>query len=236
MRALAFVFALAFSLTAFAAGPELSQERVIFHTNAGDMVVALFPKVAPKTTAKILEMVRAGLYDGIPIGRIEKGFVAQVYNFDSRLVPLTPEQTAHLSKLPAEFSPVLHQRGILSMAREDGDINSGEFSFSFLLGDAPHLDQQYTVFGQVVSGTDVLAAIEDVPTENQSAPIVPVTVERAEVIASAADLERVQLQPAHAVPLPYEKGKVLFEILAGLMFFFTVTAPIYKSVTAKRSA
>jgi cyclophilin family peptidyl-prolyl cis-trans isomerase len=235
MKSLALMFVMGLSLTAFAASPELSAERVIFHTNAGDIVVALFPKVAPKTTAKILEMVRAGLYDGIPIGRIEKGFVAQVYNFDSRLVPMTPEQTAHLSKLPAEFSSILHQRGILSMAREDGDINSGEFSFSFLLGDAPHLDQQYTVFGEVVDGMDVLTAIENVPTENQAAPIVPVTLERAEVIDAQA-IAGVHLQPAQTLPLPYEKGKVLFEVLAGLMFFFTVTTPIYKSVTVKRSA
>jgi len=215
------------------APPKLSNERIIFHTNVGDIVFALFPEIAPKTTAKILKLVKAGAYDGVPIGRVEKGFVAQVFNYDARTTPLTPEQLKLLGKIPAEFSDIRHTRGIVSLAREDNDINSGEFSFSFLLGEAPHLDHQYTVFGEVTQGMDVLSGIENIPTE-KTVPIATVMVERAEVV-NVDSLNATQLQGVRMMALPYEKGKFWFEVFAAVMFTLTVATPIYKSIGVRRS-
>ena len=74
--------------------------------------------------------------------------------------------------VPAEFTPIRHKRGILSMGRMD-DPNSGGSSFSMLLGRAPHLDQQYTVFGEVLAGDDVLAKLEGVETHKQGIFVMP---------------------------------------------------------------
>lgn len=68
--------------------------------------------------------------------------------------------------MPGEFSNLRHQRGILSMARFN-DPDSGTSSFSILLGDAPHLDKQYAVFGRVASGLEVLSKLEALETRKE---------------------------------------------------------------------
>ena len=85
--------------------------------------------------------------------------------------------------VPAEFTPVRHVRGILSMGRMS-DPNSGGSSFSMLLGRAAHLDSQYTVFGRVLAGDDVLAKLELVETKKEGIFVMPkqrITITRATV-------------------------------------------------------
>ncbi len=211
--------------------PELSNDRVIFHTNLGDIAVGFYPSVAPKHVAQILEMVRAGVYTGTAIYRIEPGFVAQLSNFDQRAVPLSDAERAVVNKLPGEFSPIHHRRGLLSMARYD-DPNSAESSFSFMLGDAPHLDGKYTIFGAVVGGMEVLDKIEQVPTATRSEPTEDVTINSAEVI-TAAQLAETRLEPAHQPVLPGQKSNAYFEVFAALMFAITIALPIIKALMAK---
>src|SRR5262249_40386791 len=118
-----------------------------------------------------------------------------------RTIPLNDDQKALVHKLPAEFSKVRHVRGILSMAREDKDPDSGETSFSILLGPAPHLDGKYTVFGHVEGGDAVLDEMLRVPRGEMKRPIVRIEVTRAEVVSSSA-LAAMRLVPATAIPLP----------------------------------
>jgi len=210
----------------------LSDERIIFRTNAGDIVIALYPDIAPKHAEQILRMVKAGIYNGTPIGRVEPGFVAQVYDYNAKKTPLTEKQQSLIKNIPAEFSAIPHTRGIVSMARRDGDVNSAESSFSFILGPAPHLDQQYTVVGEVVSGMDVLSLIENIKTDRQSVPMAELWVDSAQIV-DAAKLEETKLQAAHSPPIPYEQGKLAFEIMAGFLFFFTISTPIAKSLWNK---
>jgi cyclophilin family peptidyl-prolyl cis-trans isomerase len=138
-----FIFILVYGCVSFANAnaekPVLSKERIIFHTNFGDIAVALFPELAPKHEAQMFKMVRAGVYTGAEIYRVEPGFVAQVANYDIRPIPLSVAERASVQKIPAEFNQVHHRRGILSMARFD-DPNSAEASFSFVFGQAAHLD------------------------------------------------------------------------------------------------
>src|SRR3954471_20014708 len=133
------------------AGARLSSQKIIVHTNFGNMTFGLFPDVAPQHVEQIVRLAKAGGYDGARIFRIEPGFVAQIENFNSREIPLPKDLQATIRKLPAEFSSIPHMRGVLSMARFD-DPNSAESSFSLVLGKAPHLDQHYTVFGKILDG------------------------------------------------------------------------------------
>ncbi len=209
---------------------KISEERIIFHTNFGDLAVALYPQVAPRHCAQILDMTKFGIYTGAHIFRIESGFVAQVENYDNREKALTDDQLRRIHKLPAEFSSYKHRRGLLSMARFD-DINSAEASFSFMLGPAPHLDGQYTIFGEVVKGLDVLAAIEATPVIGTSQPIIDVVIQTAEVV-SAKELDSMKLAGAKIPTIPDAPYQLFFEVFACLAFSVTVLIPILKGLKA----
>jgi cyclophilin family peptidyl-prolyl cis-trans isomerase len=106
-------------------------------------------QVAPITSAHIIALMRSGCYNSNHFFRVDKGFVAQTGDvIYSRLAPLSPEQQAEAEKtVPLEVvAGVKHAPGVLSMGRTS-DPNSGTSSFSVLLGAAPHLDMQYTIFG-----------------------------------------------------------------------------------------
>lgn len=134
--------------------------RVEMATTAGTVTIRLLPEIAPGTVARFLELARAGVYDSMYFYRVEQKFVAQTATADDRETPMTAEQRALIAPIALEPGPVRHQRGVLSLAHGD-DPNSGETSFSILLGDAPHLDGLYTVFGVIVDSEDVLHRIEE---------------------------------------------------------------------------
>lgn len=99
--------------------------------------------------------------------------------------PLSEECERESAKtVPGEFTAVPHTKGILSMGRM-ADPDSGGSSFSMLLGKAPHLDAQYTVFGQVLAGLDVLESLEKVETRREGIFVMPkerIEITRAYVI------------------------------------------------------
>jgi cyclophilin family peptidyl-prolyl cis-trans isomerase len=106
-------------------------------------------QVAPKTASHIMKLFQLGCYNSNHFFRVDRGFVAQTADVVSgRLVPLSPIQQGEAAvTVPLEVTPdVRHTEGVLSMARTS-DPNSGGSSFSILLGSAPHLDMQYTIFG-----------------------------------------------------------------------------------------
>lgn len=133
--------------------------RVEMTTTAGTLTIRLLPEVAPATVAQFLKLVDAGVYDSMYFYRVEQRFVAQTATADDREVPLTDAQRAVIAPIALEAGPVKHQRGVVSLAHGD-DPDSGETSFSILLGDAPHLDGLYTVFGVIVDSENVLHEIE----------------------------------------------------------------------------
>src|SRR5262249_51169256 len=210
--------------------PRLARERIVLHTVAGDVVLALYPDVAPQHVEQLLKLTRLGVYDGTHFYRVEPNFVVQLSTALDRTTPLTPEQKAALHPLPAEFSPLKHRRGVLSMARENNKPDSAESSFSILLANAPHLDGQYTVFGHVEAGVDVVDEMCKVPRNASHNPLVRLTVNRAEVV----DAEE-PARPSPSGPRPVElpdslkprttatwevAGGVLLMVLCGLVGFF----------------
>jgi cyclophilin family peptidyl-prolyl cis-trans isomerase len=169
--------------------PRVGDERILLRTNRGDLVLGLYPDVAPRTSAQILRLVRLGVYDSTWFHRLEPNFVLQLTNAQNRKQPLTPEQLKAIEKLPAEFSAVPHRPGILSMARED-DVNSAETSFSILLGPAPHLDGKYTVFGQIEWGMPLVGILSGEPRDDKNAPLREIVVESA-AVKTAAEIARM---------------------------------------------
>ena len=178
--------------------PRQADERVLLRTNRGDLVLALYPEVAPRHVAQILKLVRMGVYDSTFFNRVEPGYVVQLTNAQNRKRPLSPEQLAAIIKLPSEPSQVPHQVGTLSMARDPNDPNSAETSFSILLRPAPHLDAKYTVFGEVLSGMELVNMVAAEPREPTGAPADPPVVEQARVV-TAQELAGLKLR--EAVPM-----------------------------------
>jgi peptidylprolyl isomerase len=172
------------------APPRIADERILLRTNRGDLVLALYPDVAPRHVQQILALVRLGVYDSTWFHRVDPTFVAQLTDAANRLRPLTPEQQSALQRIPAELSTTLrHRAGTLSMARYDDDMDSAESSFSILLQPAPHLDGRYTIFGELDRGADVLQAIASAP-RNGVAPVDRIVVEAAVVLTAAEVAQR----------------------------------------------
>ncbi|KAF8088788.1 hypothetical protein N665_0530s0043 [Sinapis alba] len=174
-RLLIFTLAcVAFVVKALSYEPELGSSRVVFQTSYGDIEFGFYPTVAPMTVDHIFKLVRLGGYNTNHFFRVDKGFVAQVADVpNGRSAPMNEEQKKIAYKtILGEFSDVKHVRGILSMGRHD-DPNSGGSSFSMLLGDAPHLDGKYAVFGKVTKGDETLRKLEEVPTRREGIFVMP---------------------------------------------------------------
>jgi peptidylprolyl isomerase len=112
-----------------------------------------FTNDAPNTAKRIAELISQGFYNGIKFHRVIPGVVAQAGD------PTGTGAGGSGVKLKAEFNSHLHEAGIWSMARTQ-DPNSADSQFFVMLGRAPHLDNQYTVFGKVVEGMDNVMQIQ----------------------------------------------------------------------------
>ncbi len=118
----------------------------------GRVVIELRPDLAPKHVARIKQLMSEGFYNGLKFHRVIPGFMAQTG---------CPQGTGYGGsgqKLPAEFSDASFVRGTLGMARAM-DPNSGDSQFFITFGDTPHLDGQYTIWGQVIEGMELVDAI-----------------------------------------------------------------------------
>ena len=159
---------------------ELSKHRAVIETSMGNMTVELYADRAPTHVSAFLRMASAGVYDGTALHRIARGFVIQGGFLATRSEPLDEKQLAYVRELQPEFNPTPHDRGILSMAHGD-DPASATSSFFIVLASTPALDNQYTVFGRVVEGLDVIERIEAVPLDGE-APVTRIEVTTVRVL------------------------------------------------------
>ncbi len=124
-----------------------AENTLLMETTQGPIVIEMKPDLAPTHVARIKELVRDGFYNGIVFHRVIDGFMAQTG------CPQGTGTGGSGQKLKAEFSNEKHVRGTCSMARAM-DPNSGDSQFFICFTDAPWLDGQYTVWGQVIEGMD----------------------------------------------------------------------------------
>ena len=157
-------------------------QRVVLETDFGDLVLALYPDIAPHHVGRILDLARSGAYDGTQFYRIILGYHLQTSSVFNRRESLSPEQLAATAPLAAEFSNIPHVPGTLSMSRNPDDPNSASSSFMIFLGPGPKLDGRYTVFGRLESGASVAARIQEVPTGDDSRPERRVTIRKARIV------------------------------------------------------
>jgi len=143
---------LAMTLTAAANGQE-PENTLYMDLEDGRVVIELRPDLAPKHVARIKELTREGFYDGIIFHRVIDGFMAQTGDPTG-----TGRGGSDKPDLPAEFSSAKFERGTLGMARTS-DPNSANSQFFINLAPTPHLEGQYTVWGEVVEGMELVDQI-----------------------------------------------------------------------------
>lgn len=160
-----------------------ANEVAVIKTSEGEMVAEFWPEVAPKTVENFKKLAREGFYDGTAFHRVIKGFMIQGGD------PLTKDDSKQSSwgtgdpgyKIDAEFNPRTHERGVLSMARSQ-DPNSAGSQFFICHGAPKFLDGQYTAFGKLIKGDDVLEKIATTPTTTPDRPITRMNVESIKIV------------------------------------------------------
>ena len=150
------------------------------HTSMGEIDLRFFPEVAPNHVKNFIDLSEKGFYNGSKFHRVIEGFVIQGGDPNTISGPRGTWGTGGSGKnVSAEFNSIHHGRGILSMARSR-DINSASSQFFICVADVPSLDNQYTVFGQVTKGMDVVDKIV-AASKGMENPSDPVTLEKVVV-------------------------------------------------------
>ncbi|WEX07444.1 peptidylprolyl isomerase [Chelativorans sp. AA-79] len=130
------------------------ENTVVVETTKGNVVIELLPDVAPAHVARIKELAREGFYDGVVFHRVIDGFMAQTGDPTG-----TGMGGSEKPDLKAEFSNMSHVRGTCSMARSQNP-NSANSQFFICFEDAPWLNRQYSVWGQVIEGMENIDKIK----------------------------------------------------------------------------
>ena len=134
-------------------GPKkVKQTAAITMEKGGEIVIEFFPEDAPKTVANFVTLAKKGFYDGLIFHRVEPNFVVQGGD------PKGNGMGGPGYTIKAEFNKQKHVRGVLAMARSQSPDSAGS-QFYITLAPAHFLDGQYTVFGKVTSGMDVVDKI-----------------------------------------------------------------------------
>src|SRR5215831_5253415 len=163
-------------------------EVAVIKTNEGEMVVQFWTDAAPNTIENFKKLARQGFYNGTVFHRIVKGFMIQGGDPNSK-DPAKEDRYGEGGpgyKIKAEFNDHSHERGVISMAREP-DPDSAGSQFFICLAPVTRLDHQYTTFGKLIKGDDVLTKIGDTEvTRNSmgenSKPTKRVTIEKIDIV------------------------------------------------------
>jgi peptidyl-prolyl cis-trans isomerase B (cyclophilin B) len=158
---------------------EIATYRAVLESSLGDITLELFPDRAPNHVRKFLRLAEIGAYDGVSFHRIVPGFVIQTGWLDTRSKPVLDRAMKYVTSLEPEFNATLHVPGIVSMAHGD-DPASADTSFFIVTGIASSLDNNYTVFGHVVDGMNVVHTIEAVPIDGET-PLARVALRRVRI-------------------------------------------------------
>ena len=167
-----------------------SNEVAVIKTSEGEMVLEFWSDVAPKTVENFKKLAKEGFYDGTAFHRIIKGFMIQ--GGDPLTKNAKDEQRWGTGdpgyKIKAEFNDRPHVRGVISMARSSHPDSAG-CQFFICHGPASFLDRQYTAFGKVIKGDDVLGKIAESPVAmsnsgERSKPLKRAAVESIKIVAA----------------------------------------------------
>jgi len=154
---------------------EKTPKNVVLHTSEGDITIKVFPKSAPQTVESFWKLSRDGKYDNVPFHRVIKGFMIQTGDFTNKNG--TGGESWFGKAMPNEIDTKLtHKRGIVSMANAGPDTNGSQF---FIVHkDSAFLDGNYSIFGEVIKGMDIVDAIAETKTLPGDKPVEEILIEK----------------------------------------------------------
>jgi cyclophilin family peptidyl-prolyl cis-trans isomerase len=148
------------------------------HTSAGEIDIRFFTDVAPNHVKNFIGLAEKGFYDGTKFHRVIPGFMIQGGDPNTKSGDPSMWGTGGSgTNVKAEFNPVPHKRGIVSMARS-GHPDSASSQFFIVVADSAFLDNNYTVFGQVTKGMDVADKIVSAPKGPNDRPNNPTSIDK----------------------------------------------------------
>ena len=160
-----------------------NNEVAVIKTTEGDMIVEFWPDVAPGHVENFKKLAKEGFYDGTCFHRVIKGFMIQ--GGDPNTKDPKKESSWGMGdpgyKIKAEFNDRHHDRGVLSMARSQ-DPHSAGSRFFICHDNARFLDKQYTAFGKLIKGDEVLEKIATTQTRPQDRPVKRMGVESVKIV------------------------------------------------------
>lgn len=161
--------------------PKDGDEVGVITTSMGTIVVKFFPDKAPKHVENFKKLANDKFYDGTQFHRVIPGFMIQGGDPNTKGTDKSTYGTGGPGwTVKAEFNDVKHERGILSMARAQ-DPDSAGSQFFIMVKEYPSLDHQYSAFGKVVTGMDVVDKIVNTPRDNRDLPKTPVVMKTVRI-------------------------------------------------------
>lgn len=160
----------------------MSFQCVSLDTESGLIELELYPEQAPETVRNFLNLAATGMFDTTTFSRVVPNFVIQGGDVWSRegKVSMPMGQRARRT-IPDEPNKILHERGVVSMARGD-EANTASTHFFILVANSPPLDGKFAAFGRVTKGMDVVDAVNKAPSFNEK-PAKPVRITKVTVAA-----------------------------------------------------
>lgn len=157
-------------------------EIAVLDTSMGQITIEFFPNAAPKHVENFKTLARKGFYDGVKFHRVIKGFMIQGGDPNSKDNDPSNDGAGNAGyTLKQEFNSISHKRGIVSMARRGDSVDSASCQFFIMHRDRPELDNQYTVFGRVISGMDTVDKIAETPVGARDNPVTPVVIKKVTI-------------------------------------------------------
>ncbi len=145
--------------------------KAIISTRHGDITLEFLPEIAPNHVKNFLELAKSGFYDKTLFHRVIPDFMIQGGDPNSKNADKRMHGTGGSGKnIKAEFSKTPHVRGTLSAARS-ANPDSASSQFFIVVADSSHLDNQYTAFGKVISGLEVVDAIVAEESDHNDNPL-----------------------------------------------------------------
>lgn len=160
--------------------PRSGEEIAVMETSQGRIVLMFYPQTAPNHVQNFKALAKKGFYDGTRFHRVIPGFMIQGGDPNSKDLARANrwgtggnvDADGRAVNVKAEFSNLKHSRGVLSMARSQNP-DSASSQFFIMHADAPHLDGQYSAFGQVIEGIEVVDKIADLSSGEANGSVAP---------------------------------------------------------------
>ncbi|MBI4851262.1 MAG: peptidylprolyl isomerase [Acidobacteria bacterium] len=169
---------------------EMEKLVAVIETAAGDITLEFYPKAAPNHVRQFIWLARSGYFEGMSISRVLPKFIIQSGNPGSwEDTNPNKKKRFEIPKLKAEYDAnIKHVRGVISLARPNGDPDGGTTHFFICAQKAPSLDGQYSVFGSVIKGLEIVDQLASLPLiENTDKPVDRVEVRHIKIQEKAIE-------------------------------------------------